>query len=200
VDPLEQRRRKDLLLDAATELLKTHTYRTMTIRQIASAAGMKSAMISYYFDGKEGLFLALLERMSQRYGHLLQHLADRDDPLRSFIHSMLADLNQNRHLARLIHDEILYTPGPLRERFIDLFPKRVARLLPEVFHQLQEKGKVSPELDPKWLAFSLMSLIIMPFITEPVRKEAWQIDDETLSSEAWADHIYQLFTLGVGRI
>ncbi len=198
IDPVEQQRRKGQLLDAATELLKTHSYRSMTIRQIASAAGMKSAMISYYFDGKEGLFLALLERLSERHSQLFQHLTDNPDPLRGFIHGMLAMVSQDQHFARLIHDEILNQQGTLRDRIMSLFPQRVARLLPTVIQQLQTAGKMDPGLDPKWLAFSLISMIIMPFVAEPVRKEAWQIDDATLASEAWAEHIYRLFTQGSG--
>ncbi len=196
VDPLEQQRRKDLLLDAASALLKKQSYRAMTIRQIASEAGMKSAMISYYFGSKEELFIALIERMSVGSQQMLEHLAHHDEPIRGFIHSMLTNMRQNRYLARLIHDEILSQSGALRERFMALFPKRIAHLLPKVIHKLQAKGEIKAELDPQWLAFSLMSLIIMPFVTEPVRKEAWHIEDETLFSDAWAEHIYQLFTLG----
>jgi len=51
----------------------------------------------------------------------------------------------------------------------------------------------------KYLAFNLITLIIMPFLGEPVRKLAWQISDEELLDPAWAEHIYSLFMHGCAK-
>lgn len=198
VDLDEQQRRKDQLLDATNELLKKHSYRSITIRQVAAAAGMKSAMISYYFGSKEGLFIAVITRMAQQQSLALKNLPEQDDPLRAFVHGMLANMSQNAHVAKIIHDEFLSQEGALREQFMDLLPKRIALLLTNLIERLQAEGKIKPESNPKWLAFSLMSMIISPFIAEPVRKGVWKIEDDTLASEAWADHIYHLFYAGAG--
>jgi AcrR family transcriptional regulator len=44
------------LVDAATELFIQRGFRDVSIREIADAAGTNSALISYYFGDKEGLF------------------------------------------------------------------------------------------------------------------------------------------------
>ena len=50
--------KKEKLLRAATELFARNGYDGVSIREISEAAGVNSAMISYYFGGKRGLYSA----------------------------------------------------------------------------------------------------------------------------------------------
>ena len=86
--------------------------------------------------------------------------------------------------------------GPLGDKFIDIMPKRVATFLPALIKSQQKEGHIRPDLDPKWAAFSLMTMIVMPFIGAPVREKAWQITHEDVASDKWVEHIYQLFMMG----
>jgi AcrR family transcriptional regulator len=47
---------KARIADAARELFLKHGYQRTTIRAIASAAGVDSALVSYHFGSKQGLF------------------------------------------------------------------------------------------------------------------------------------------------
>jgi hypothetical protein len=75
----------------------------------------------------------------------------------------------------------------------------MAVLLPQLIEKQQSEGICRSDANPKWLAFSLMTLIVMPFIGQSVRQQAWQISDQDISSQTWSDHIYQLFTVGWGN-
>lgn len=49
---------RELLLDAARPLFAQHGYAATTVTQVARAAGFSPNLITRYFGGKEGLFLA----------------------------------------------------------------------------------------------------------------------------------------------
>uniref|UniRef100_UPI003456997F TetR/AcrR family transcriptional regulator n=1 Tax=Micromonospora sp. NPDC047812 TaxID=3155742 RepID=UPI003456997F len=75
---------KARVTEAARELFLKHGYKGTTVRAVAAAAGVDSALISYYFGSKQGLFgqsLNLLCVESTTLDHALQGdqagLADR---------------------------------------------------------------------------------------------------------------------------
>ena len=49
------------LLEAATSLFAQKGFSGVSVRQLAEAANVNIAAISYYFRGKEGLYQAVLE-------------------------------------------------------------------------------------------------------------------------------------------
>jgi AcrR family transcriptional regulator len=195
-DPDKQEEQKRKLVEAAASLLSNQSYRSITIRQLGDTAGVNSAMIRYYFDNKEGLFVALLDQMSSEHFRAMKDVMGSEQPIKQFIIAMLAMLNQNGGLARMIHDEIMQSDSPLKQAFLERFPKRMANILPQLIEQQIKAGKMRPSLNPKYTAFTLMGLIVLPYVAAPIREEAWEIDAQELAQEAWAEHIYQLFMIG----
>ncbi len=193
VDPDKQAEQKQKLIAAARSLLAEKNYRAITIRELGEKAGVNSAMIRYYFESKEGLFVALLDQMSSNHFNLVKQAAGSQTPLREVIGGLLQMLHNNSATARLIHDEIMKEDSKLRDAFIERFPKRMAAILPQL---VQRELKIQDPKIAKYLAFNLVSMLVLPFIGEPVRKAAWQISDEELCDPYWADHIYQLFING----
>lgn len=199
IDPATQLERKACLMDAAYNLLQEKTYRSISIREIAEQANMKSAMISYYFGDKEGLFVALLEKLAEEHFARFDGIFEEENPVLAFIQQALEYFSGNTAITRLIADEILFQDSPLSERFIELFPKRMALTLPYLIKAQQQKGLYRKDANPTWAAFSLMTLIIMPFIGASVRQKGWGISDRDVTGEVWAEHIYQLFTIGLNK-
>ncbi|MEH6824232.1 MAG: TetR/AcrR family transcriptional regulator [Motiliproteus sp.] len=196
-DPALQHQRKQDLLDAAFELLRHKSYRGITIRDLADAAGTQSAMIKYYFGDKQGLFLALLERLATQQLSAFQAVLSAPDPIKAFIATSLEFFAQNPPVIRLLIDEVLSGDSQLQQAFIELMPKRMARLLPQLIDAQQQAGRLRQDLDPKWAAFSLISLTLTPFMLAPVREQAWNISNDEVSSSRWVGHIYRLFIEGV---
>src|SRR3989338_9131414 len=52
---------KETLLRAAASVFARHGYDGATVKELAEAAGVNVSLVSYYFDGKEGLYRAVLE-------------------------------------------------------------------------------------------------------------------------------------------
>jgi AcrR family transcriptional regulator len=195
-NPDKQYEQKRKLIQAAAALLSNQSYRSITIRQLGDTAGVNSAMIRYYFNNKEGLFVALLDHMSSEHFQAMESVMTSENPIKEFIMTMLAMLNQNGGLARMIHDEIMQSDSPLKQAFLERFPKRMASLLPRLIEQQIKMGKMRANLNPKYTAFTLMGLIVLPYVAAPIREEAWNIGAEELARETWAEHIYQLFMIG----
>lgn len=57
--------RKELLLKTATKLFSDKGFKNVSIREIANECGLNSAMISYYYGGKENLYTAVLARQAE---------------------------------------------------------------------------------------------------------------------------------------
>ena len=76
---------RDKLLEVGTELFSERGFAAVSIRELAQAAGTNSAMISYYFGGKEGLYREVLEsQFSTLVRTMKESIGDSPDPLKSF--------------------------------------------------------------------------------------------------------------------
>jgi AcrR family transcriptional regulator len=199
VDLQAQEAQKLKLINAASSLLNSKTYKTITIREIAQLAGTKSAMISYYFGHKQGLFQAMMAHIHESQPDVFSHIQQAEKPLQAFINHVLNMASDNPGLVRFIHDEILNEQSPLSENFINSMPKAISIFLPELIRREIEKGNFRGDLDPKYAAFSLMGMIMSPFVIAPIREQVWQISLHEITQPLWADHIYNLFISGCSQ-
>lgn len=197
----KQALQKAKLLASAELLLAEKSYANISIRELAKHSGVNSAMISYYFTNKEGLFVALLDEMSTKHFTVMHSITQTADPIKAFIETILSMLNKHNGLARLIHQEFLAGNAPgssrLSELFIDRFPRKMADFIPEL---IKNNTSITDDRKAKYVAFSLVTMLITPFIHKSIRQQAWQISDEELQSPLWADHIYQQFMQGCNAL
>ena len=84
---------KQRLIEAGLEIFGILNLEGATTRQLAQRAGVNQAAIPYYFGGKEGLYLAVIE-------HLLTHKAGRVRP-------MVLQIREDLQQSRLSPDEAL---------------------------------------------------------------------------------------------
>lgn len=61
----EESEARTALLDAAEAIMLEDGYAAVTTRRIAAKAGLNSALVFYYFDTMDGLFVALFRRGAQ---------------------------------------------------------------------------------------------------------------------------------------
>jgi len=188
---------KSKLLEAAEQLLAEKSYINITIRELAQRSGVNSAMISYYFKNKEGLFISLLDEMSKTHFVIMKNVNTSNNPIKTFIELILFMLNKNNGLARLIHSEFLNSSSELSDAFIERFPKRMAEFLPKL---IQQHTKTKDLKKAKYAAFSLITLIITPFINKSIRQIAWEISDDELKDPQWVEHIYNQFMFGCNAL
>ncbi|MGI5127935.1 TetR/AcrR family transcriptional regulator [Pseudonocardia sp. CA-107938] len=146
-DPERTRR---LILDAATAEFAAHGFAGARIAAIAARAGVNQQLISYYFDGKEGLYRALAERWARRQDELAPAGTPLDEQVRRFSREVLTDPDGVRLFA---WGGLEYTgddpdSGP-----------RAQRLRPflDAIRAGQAAGRVDARIDPACLAVALMA-------------------------------------------
>jgi len=195
----KQEEQKQKLIDAARILMREKSYRSVTIRDIGAAAGVNSAMVNYYFGGKETLFHAAIHDMTLTTFSQISDIINVEKPIRPFMEFIVKTMNEDKGLAKFIHDEILNENYPFRDKFLAGFPSKVAELLPQLVERELAAHQISSSINVKYAAFNLMSMMIMPYLASPIRIGSWKIQDTELCEEQWIEHLYQQFMHGILR-
>lgn len=128
IAPGENTRRA--LVEAAIEVFGRDGYHAASTRSLSAAAGANQALIGYHFGGKEGLYLAVFE-------HITDAIASRMIPLANAIAAEMASgAKRNSHLSFLHR-----ITDAMAEIFVAPESKEWARLI------LREQQDPSPAFD-----------------------------------------------------
>ena len=73
---------KELILDTSIELFARHSFANVSMSDIAEACGLTKPSIYYHFNNKQGLFIALAQRIYERIKSELMTIIELDLPLR----------------------------------------------------------------------------------------------------------------------
>lgn len=103
------------ILDAAESEFAKHGLSGARIGNIAKRAGITTAMIHYYFNNKEGLYLAVLQRPVREIQEILQQLKLRELPpeeaLSECIKGIIDYESKHRHRAMIMFHEANQNQG-----------------------------------------------------------------------------------------
>jgi AcrR family transcriptional regulator len=191
---------REALLAAARSLFLRYGFRAVSSRQVAAAAGVNPAMIHYYFEGKAGLYRAMLgaaiapvvARLEAMLGE--PRSADLESLARTYMHVLAA----NPWIPGLLVREVFTPDGSFRQTFVRDFAGRFAPMLRTLISREIEQGRMRSDLDPSLTAVSLMSLILFPFISLPVTTRVLGIDAGEAGTEKLIAHMLRVFRQGVG--
>ncbi|HEY3470450.1 MAG TPA: TetR/AcrR family transcriptional regulator [Amycolatopsis sp.] len=153
-DPERTRR---LILEAAGAEFAAKGYAGARIASIAARAGVNQQLISYYFDGKEGLYKAMSEQWAERQ----RELVAPEMPLSEQLRRLALEGSTNRDGMRLVAWSGLEYEGP--ETDPDHGP-RAQRLNPTVerIEALKAEGRLPEWIDPASFTVLLMAAAMAP--------------------------------------
>ena len=194
----DSERVRDHLLDAAREHFLSREFKAVSIRRIAETAGVNGAMVNYYFGGKQGLYMAMVEDLFQRLEASLGEL-DRDSELTvaDFSRSYCKLLAENPWWPNFFVREVLFSEGETREAIIDKFRSVFApRLLQSIQAQILA-GHFRQDLNPGLTLLSLMAMTIFPFLAKPMVEQILQLSLDETTVGVLAAHNTKLFLHGV---
>ena len=148
-DPERTRR---LILDAAMTEFGLHGYAGARISAIATRAGVNQQLISYYFDGKQGLY----EAVGQQWRERQRELAPPGTPMSEQLRRYALEALHNPDGTRLLAWSGLQYTGPADD------PDQAARTQAltasvEELRARQQEGKIPADLDPACLLVMLMA-------------------------------------------
>lgn len=93
------------LLAAATELFLAKGYDKTTMADISAAAGVARGNVYWYFDSKDDIFAAVMDRMLSREIRTLSAEQAGADPLSRLVRG-LSDMRLYRPLHQAMHDRL----------------------------------------------------------------------------------------------
>jgi TetR/AcrR family transcriptional regulator len=193
---------RDALLETSRSLFLTRGFASVTIRQIAAAAGSSPATIHYHFGDKLGLYRAMLEAAVAPVVEAMQHL-DEAAPeagvgLEEVIRLYGRMLAANPWVPALIVQEVLTEGGQFRDLFIEQFAGRLAPLLVAIIRRGQAAGTVRADVEPRLAALSAISLSVFPFLALPVASRVLGVSVEGDAVERLTAHTTRVLLEGIG--
>ncbi|SEJ86476.1 TetR/AcrR family transcriptional regulator [Paraburkholderia diazotrophica] len=186
---------REHLLDTATRLFSERGIAATTVAQIATAAGVTSALVHYYFTNRETLLDAIVEeRLAPSISFVWSVAGDESnaDPfvMVDDLVTRLFDVTRRMPwLPPLWLREVINEGGMLRERMLTRVPFDNIKRFGARIMQAQQAGDVNAELDPLLMFNSILALVMLPQAAAKV----WQsirgfppIERETLQRHATA--------------
>jgi len=175
---------RERLLDAAAEVFLEHGFGIATVDIIATRAKASKKTLYSYFDRKEDIFVAAVQRLCERTLQPLHELEINDsDPERlliAFGTRLLAQVLTPEAIAihRVAISEATRFPE-LSRLFYQTGPATVQRILCDHLAVLRDTGKLQFD-DTEAIA----SLFIQMVLGEPQRKAAMAVSDAPSTDEA----------------
>jgi len=218
---------RERLIDAATALAVECGFDACGLREIAARAEVSPGMIAYYFGDREGLHEAMFERAFERVTEQVRALLESEpesepepgsdprpdepdaapeavgppivgDRLDELIRIHARALAADPWLPKLIARDILSAGDTgMRERAAERLRRGPVPIIVRWIEEEQASGRLRSDLDARWLAISIASLTVFPFLALPIVGDGLgiELDDEGLLR--LIEHNRQLLDRGV---
>jgi AcrR family transcriptional regulator len=189
---------KQALLDAARQLFLSYQFKAVSIRQIAEQAGVNGAMVNYYFGGKKGLYLAMVDQVFSALEEPLQELHRHSGrSVTDFITAYMKFLAANPWWPNFIIREVLFGDEEFRQSIIEKFSVSFALGLTSAIGSEIESGRYRNDLQPELAVWSLMGMMVFPFLSRPIAQQLLQQNFNAEAVQALTSHTSRLFEEGV---
>ena len=139
------RARREQIVEAATRVFAQKGFRRATTREVARAAGVSEGTIYNYFEDKDALLMAILERLNEteRRAEDFEEGMATDFPgfLKEYLRRRMSLIWENREVFRVVLSEMLVN-AELRELYLRQVVEPTMRIAEENFRSRMEQGEV----------------------------------------------------------
>lgn len=190
---------RERILRAANELFAQQGFSRVSMRAVATAAGVTKPALYYHFKSKESLFEECLAEFNEQMADTMRTAAaSRGDVaarVRAVAEALLA--GSPFHPAR-IHDELAeHVSGGLRRRLRATFQTVVVVPVTDLFVEAERSGALREGVSPAMATAALIGTC-MAFL-RPTEGEAWlPAPPAPVPSAEPADMVADLVLRGVG--
>ena len=188
------------ILAAADQLFGARGFDAVSARDVAAEAGVAKAAVFYYFDGKDGLFAAVLERYYTLHRAALAAALDGEGDLRLRLHGIidayLDFITTHQRYPRMVQRMVADEGGDLT-----IVRQNLAGLYGEVERALADVTPRTGPLAARQFFVTLSGAVINYFTYGPALAEMWGSDP--LSPEAVAErrgHLHWLVDCLLDRL
>jgi TetR/AcrR family transcriptional regulator len=189
------------LVAAATILFADKGLAGVSIRELAEAAGVNSALISYYFGGKDGLYVAVLEELFSPAAKMLTAFTELSltppERIEYYAKAVLTVHHKSPYLMKFVHSE-LNNPTFAFEIIVDKYINRLYSFVEQAFIDGRAEGYFSADLVPTYAAISLAGIMNFYFLAKPIAKRL--LTDDLDHDERYILQAVTIYLNGVRRI
>ena len=173
---------RERLLETATDIFAKKGYAGTSVREIVNRAGVSKPVLYYYFQSKEGLFLAILDMAEDLQKQLLAGVLESDgkvlDRLIILYRRLYAGIDERRSLYKMIHGLIFGPPQGAPEYDFTRYHRHMINAICEIYDAGIAGGEVKRAAAEE-VAYLVLSLIdfclhmdqVQPQFSDPQRPE-----------------------------
>ena len=192
---------REKIEESALSLFASKGYESVTIRDIAAAADVNSAAISYYFGGKKELYMAIL----QVGADILKRTQDTTDLtnnmpefiIRHYMESFASLVVTYPESLRIMEWELIKTTDTFKQMWKSCYQP----IFLEVYKAIQQgikEGIFRKNLNPEGACILWISMMVNFFTAADVKGKNNLIDlDKSLSLEAYFESAADIFINGI---
>ena len=152
------------LLDTAEMLFSQKGFDGTSVRDIAEAAGINTAMISYYFGSKEKLMEEIFERKSLNIKEKVANLLKDDslDPLEkmySLVDMFIEGILSRKTFHRILLCEQIVNQNPLIITMLDKTKTKNSEYINDLIRLGQKKGMFRKNIDIPMMTNTLIGTV-----------------------------------------
>jgi AcrR family transcriptional regulator len=157
------------------------------MQEIADDAGVNKAMLHYYFRSKEKLFDKVFEQSVKSVTPMLMNVflekTDLNTKIAHLIEMLIDFFLEEPYLSNFIVNELSQNPDKLFMNVLEYKGGLIGKVIPLINDQIQveiEKGTVKAEIRSAELILNIMSLCLLPIMSQTVLQKTLEIDDERM--------------------
>ena len=162
---------RDAILDAAEREFDSRGFAATTIKHLAAAAGVNSALLYYYFTDKETLYREMLRRVIGAFAsegvRRLDDAASPEAGVRQFVELQMEFMSVRPHVPRLIVRELIDYDATHAEAQIAHAAAGLFKRLCEHIRRGQREGAFRPDLEPRFAAVSTIAQVAYLLVARP---------------------------------
>jgi AcrR family transcriptional regulator len=173
------RARREQIVGAATRVFAEKGFRRSTTREVARAAGVSEGTIYNYFEDKDALLLAILDRLNEterRAADFEEGMAtDFPGFLKEYLRRRISLMWENREVFRVVLSEILVN-AELRARYLQRVVDPTMKIAEENFRLRVEQGEAretDASLAMRSVAGAVLGILVLGLL-----------DDEEINSRS----------------
>ncbi|MFK7993485.1 MAG: TetR family transcriptional regulator C-terminal domain-containing protein [Granulosicoccus sp.] len=173
------------IIAAALDVFSSNGFRGSTVDQIARHAGMSKANVLYYFNTKDEIYTAVLNRTLSIWLDPLEQLDPNGDPIEQIWNYAQQKLQLSRtapHASRLFANEILQGANSVRP-FLQTGLKTLVNSRCQIIQDWIDQGKLVA-VSPLHLLFLIWSSTQHYADFQPQIEALYEADEQSLYDEA----------------
>lgn len=184
------------LLAAAAQVFAKKGYGGATVKEIAELADCNVSLISYHFDGKEGLFKTLVEgfgreRLRDAEKILLppENLEDMRAKLRLWMQQFLQCQVQDDSICNILNRENILDQDFLWDVFQNTFLKTFAAII-RFFEAARKSGLIRKDVDTQAATMMLFGSLIHVGRNQKIQKKIFHV---SIAEEKYRAQVIEQF-------